>query len=1224
MAEVLYSISKYLNGTVENELLEVKDPILSSDNITVDISAFGLVNDITVIKLNFYDYNNGQAIPFELDNNTIEFNPIESGLFKISSETAGKELYCSVIVSDNYPKIKQIGPYTNLEFQSAKNPTESCILWDDNSTSVKYKAIWDLPEIRGSGDPLSVNDKIEIDLFESFCKSVNNTIVTNAKINIGYNFVPEGISNYNNINTELVIDGYNFKNCDFNFFFSKANFRNCTFTNCKFHFKTASVIFGLDCQFYKGTGSTVFEDNSIIYLADPLKTVIFSEASIIEGYEISKLAGSPDFITILSLTVNKLLYNGLRYNDFAWYSYNRTDLIDYSKPLSNDIEILLTYNENKIDSTYTLRYANKIERDIYTNVSTKFYYYNSSNFPYVLEGPTYYVKHIGDSITIEPNKIDDENKPYKVIYYWNSTADIKNPLPSSNILTSESLEKNNSGKYYLQLSICDRNNTDNIFRLPEEPFIYLCVEEPLKILKVNNIEEPTDKIIEQTDILYVNSEFIASIDSVETTTYNLLLNGVSFNAPQINWYYTNINPIITDETNNSYINNNVVWKKLDTTSNFKFQLTTNYYFRVEASSSYTIDGITYPWDTYTSNIIFKYKIIKSDEAYENDMSSNIVLCKVSFKELETSDISVGNNYMVFSSSKDKGLVETYHNVPSIFVRNPETVLNSLSTKEREKIQNEKKYQFPLYSFPTDIAYDKLSGNWVVTADKTSRTIYVFNARYKESDSRLNYEIIKINVPTLVGIKDKVKFISLGFKVFMYGEYIAISDPYSYEDTNGIIYSGRVLLFKFDAGNKTVKLFKLIKSPVEQFDGSFGDNIEFDDFGNIIISASEEINSYKYGYDISNTGTIIPNKNMDQKIDIQSTGAVYIYSLASLESETSIFSEVVPAAKLTPQVIIRSINEAENSWGKLTGKINVLNDYWIQMPTYKNNKYELSKINYTTYNIYEQVYNFYRTYNIFYAKLFPTKLTEEQFAAGIFPPLNYYNDLPQGASQISIGKSYKAYAPINKMEYGLSFSISDKMLIIGAPAYNNDTGMVELWQYDKPSKSYKYISTVINEDNQKIRFGRNIKIYYNNKSSNGYTVISSASVSKNGVLQLIPVDGSTINTKNIKLVAPTINTESFGESIAIYGDTFIVGSPKESKVYRYKYYRNSANIDKVESVQIIDLDKLDTNTACEKIAITKNRMIVSYPVFSLNSNGINYNNIGAVIQYTLIGNEFRIF
>ena len=93
---------------------------------------------------------------------------------------------------------------------------------------------------------------------------------------------------------------------------------------------------------------------------------------------------------------------------------------------------------------------------------------------------------------------------------------------------------------------------------------------------------------------------------------------------------------------------------------------------------------------------------------------------------------------------------------------------------------------------------------ICSCNKRCRTLCLYildivNINF-DSANKIIFLLQEIKLPTeTTTADDKINIIRFGYSATMYGDYIAVSDPYAYTDAKTHIdyFSGRVFLFKFD-------------------------------------------------------------------------------------------------------------------------------------------------------------------------------------------------------------------------------------------------------------------------------------------------------------------------------------------------------------------------------------------------------------------------------------------
>lgn len=621
-------------------------------------------------------------------------------------------------------------------------------------------------------------------------------------------------------------------------------------------------------------------------------------------------------------------------------------------------------------------------------------------------------------------------------------------------------------------------------------------------------------------------------------------------------------------------------------------------------------------EDYSSPIVF-LRVLRAAKTGD-EITSNIVLCKIPFGELLKNNIRIDKKFMVFTSAQNKDLynnpVDAENSTPTLHKRSPE----SLWIKDSK---GNLKQNYTQFSFPTDLDIDKKSGQYGIAADEKERKVYILDLQNLNYDkaNHINTPLLEINIPNYIGkqVGNNYVFERLGFTVYMHDDFIAVSDPYAWKSndgTNTIKYTGRVFLFKYFKGSNSVRLLNIMQSPNETENGSYGDDIEFDNYGNILISASEELQEVQIGYNLNIDGSISPAINAANKLTFHTKGKVYVYSIKDIEASSDVLKLITPKQILSSQYIPGSINYNKGDWGVLKTK------YYSQSKYFIKDAFGGKRINesFADYNSYVEYYNFNYKYDFTYKAQFPTMYTEADFRQG--------NSL---GAKIEYGIQYSFYTNNTDELFGSCMSITNDCLLIGAPFYNQNQGYVELWKFvkttdDSNEGKYVYNTNVQNINPNKLTcFGQNVEM-----GENFFLVGYKSGVQIQGVNLFDYSTGKVINN-NIEIAPSITRAASFGNSLDSYGNTFLVGSPEEGKIYRYSYtpVSNTAKSN-IKQLQLIDLEKQASVIEFgSKLVMVNDKILASYKSYGSEETVYGEKIVsmgeGAVLQYTLIGGDFRL-
>lgn len=621
-------------------------------------------------------------------------------------------------------------------------------------------------------------------------------------------------------------------------------------------------------------------------------------------------------------------------------------------------------------------------------------------------------------------------------------------------------------------------------------------------------------------------------------------------------------------------------------------------------------------EDYSSPVVF-LRVLRAAKTGD-EITSNIVLCKIPFVELLKNNIRIDKKFMVFTSAQNKDLynnpVDAENSTPTLHKRNPE----SLWIKDSK---GNLKQDYTQFSFPTDLDIDKKSGQYGIAADEKERKVYILDLQNLNYDkaNHINTPLLEINIPNYIGkqVGNNYVFERLGFTVYMHDDFIAVSDPYAWKSndgTNTIKYTGRVFLFKYFKGSNSVRLLNIMQSPNETENGSYGDDIEFDNYGNILISASEELQEVQIGYNLNIDGSISPAVNAANKLTFHTKGKVYVYSIKDIEASSDVLKLITPKQILTSQYIPGSIDYNKGDWGVLKTK------YYSQSKYFIKDAFGGKRINesFADYASYVEYYNFNYKYDFTYKAQFPTMYTEADFRQG--------NSL---GAKIEYGIQYSFYTNNTDELFGSCMSITNDCLLIGAPFYNQNQGYVELWKFvkttdDSNEGKYVYNTNVQNINPNKLTcFGQNVEM-----GENFFLVGYKSGVQIQGVNLFDYSTGKVINN-NIEIAPSVTRAASFGNSLDSYGNTFLVGSPEEGKIYRYSYtpVSNTAKSN-IKQLQLIDLEKQASVIEFgSKLVMVNDKILASYKSYGSEETVYGEKIVsmgeGAVLQYTLIGGDFRL-
>lgn len=595
----------------------------------------------------------------------------------------------------------------------------------------------------------------------------------------------------------------------------------------------------------------------------------------------------------------------------------------------------------------------------------------------------------------------------------------------------------------------------------------------------------------------------------------------------------------------------------------------------------------------------------------NEMSSNIAVLKIPFGQLGSRTYDATNNSEIYTTASNYDLFDDNLSSPVMHIRGNTEQLNAeyKTATGNFKTDSTGERIYKSFAFPTDISIDGRFGEYAVATNDAEHYVYILDIVNINFDSanKINVPVARIKLPTeATTADDKINIIRFGYSATMYGDYIAVSDPYAYTDAKTHIdyFSGRVFLFKFDTYTKNLNLIKIIQAPENRNNinantagayGLFGTKILFDDHNNLLISAPGLLQKVKIGYSRVSSASpeIYPSASYGQgSINFETSGAVYVYNISELISSTNILEQVDPKQILTSQYFTDTIDYTNRNWGQFSDKF------------FYNKVYTIKSINVTsideqfaTYPVYEKFDEFNRKYDFSYRMLFPEKYTEQNFANG-----------ESGNSNIKISIDYSYFAKNTNEFFGSALSYKNNILLISAPKYK--AGFIELWKYE--NGLYRYSQSQTRTESTISSFGENVEmgetfalVSYKTNFSRQVAVYdySSSNINSNPSLSL------KIDLKSIA------GASSFGMSMDSYKNTFVIASPDESKIYRYSYEDSKSS-----QIQLIDLEKQHPGiTFGNKITCHNDKLLASYRSYGT----IDFMGQGAILQYSMIGGEFRL-
>lgn len=437
--------------------------------------------------------------------------------------------------------------------------------------------------------------------------------------------------------------------------------------------------------------------------------------------------------------------------------------------------------------------------------------------------------------------------------------------------------------------------------------------------------------------------------------------------------------------------------------------------------------------------------------------------------------------------------------------------------------------------------------------------------------------------------------------------------------------GRVLLYKYDGNAKTIKLVKVIKSPNEVRNSYFGESVEFDDHGNILIGAPGENFDNIIGFNKSGDN-IVPAYKSNENLTFSTKGRVYVFNLDDLIN-SEMFSSVDARQIISNASIFKTINYNTGNWGDLKNLYRIQNLYVI-----KDTATNGLKINegFASIESYLDYYDFNYTYDFTYKKYFPTPYTVADFMTG-----------NSKSEYFTIEYRQLYYTNNTEERYGTAISYNNDILTVGAPYYNSNKGLVEVWYYDKSLKKYVYSSSLKNPyfNNEQL-FGINVE------TGSGYILSTFRRTAATQAVALLNINAANkIENNDIIIYAKNISkAKSFGNAIDSYNYTFTIASPNDGEIHRYNFNPLAENSKYVELIQTIGLSKFGVSAnKNNNIVITKDKILAAYNSYGSALSDIYPKEIvgkneytgqdieyaivstgqGAVLQFTLVGGEYKI-
>ena len=426
--------------------------------------------------------------------------------------------------------------------------------------------------------------------------------------------------------------------------------------------------------------------------------------------------------------------------------------------------------------------------------------------------------------------------------------------------------------------------------------------------------------------------------------------------------------------------------------------------------------------------------------------------------------------------------------------------------------------------------------------------------------------------------------------------------------------GRVLLFKYDGNTGIIRFIKSIRSPQEQVFGHFGQAIDFDEYGHILISAPGETIERDVGYEERNY-QIYPSRTSDNTLKFGTQGKVYVFDLAALEA--SEMFEIVEAKQiLTNETLWKSVDYVNGSWGRLQKLYRTQSLYTIT--DVKTNGQKVDE-GFSDMKSYLEYYEFNSTYDFMYKRYFPTPYTDQDFKTGNSRS-EFFN--------IAYRQIY--YTSNLNEQYGASLSCNSGVVTVGAPDYDSYKGLVELWTYNKNSGLYEFRSYQENKlMNGELFLGQNVE------SGDSFILSTYRKSQSRQAVSLFTYDQTyRLKDDDISISEGAgSNGKSFGNSLDSYGSTFIIASPDEGKVYRYELV-DSDEETSYKTIQTLNMKTYGItswSSSKNSMVITKDKILAGYSSYGPNAvehldadgNPLISVGSGAVVQFTLIGGNFTL-
>lgn len=684
-----------------------------------------------------------------------------------------------------------------------------------------------------------------------------------------------------------------------------------------------------------------------------------------------------------------------------------------------------------------------------------------------------------------------------------------------------------------------------------------------------------------------------------------------------------------------------------------------------------------------TKIIF-IREIKSE--YENiSIDKNIAVVKLGINDLnsgETVDIESTNNYMIYSYAYNDDPYINKMDVPTILTRDDFTELNNwvdytnMYPAGYTPFNKSEGYSpiISLYSFPTDFDIDKVTNNFAVASDISKQRVYVYNVAHTDRTDRLALPVAIINAPD---INNNKKF---GYRVYINNNIICVSDPYA--TVNKIENVGAVYVYKFNPVNNgiTSEITLTPTKGLEQSHLSFGENIEFDSRGNIIITATEETytNIIYYLEGANDTITPVKNKSKDTKeLELTTTGVVYIFNgenynfitklnshrvLGEINYEAKTFGTTKPERRgmytlkyydtLTNVTKIHNFSELpDNNTGG--SKLALFNNWFDLIYSYDYSFRQIAYCKYMNVTLYNG--NNYTIYfgfidettgqinNESYTEQLPTnsefiavggiKIGSEQIRFRkyySYDTVDFDTGNNHGNTYFTLSKSNSYYFNSYCGYFGSAISYSDTdtggILAVSGPYYNE--GFVDIFKFNKYTNHYVYSTTITpptTYDYKIINFGKTVEVSNNAVIITFDKKINDGSIISGVYMYTINDDGNIDTIKYNDVTEP--GTTDFGTAIDSYGSNIVISAPKNNKIFRYSFNKTSVgdNSDlELTYLQALESEALSSGSNFgRRLVINKNHCLVGYDSYTLMLNNSIIPCNGAILQYTDVSGKYTL-